>query len=223
LWHYVDLPVGFATYSLTGPFSGANDIVHAIRRAIDVLEGKSSEFTKAQALRILVHLVGDIHQPRHTVSGYYNLADLGRPQRISHPDLAFGQPMDRGGNQLFYTKTQELHKVWDKILVVKVAKSPEQLADLLREEPLIPPTLGDYHAWPMKWVEDSEKVAISVYAGLQFGAAKLKHDGSFDRIKITFSGGSRAYFQAEVVPVQIQVKKAAVHLAQLLNAIQYEP
>jgi hypothetical protein len=32
-----------------------------LRRAIDVLEGKSSQFTKVQALRIIVHLVGDIH------------------------------------------------------------------------------------------------------------------------------------------------------------------
>jgi S1/P1 Nuclease len=68
-WHFVDLPVGFTNYSLDGSFSSPNDIVHALRRAIDVLEGKSSEFTKVQALRIIVHLVGDIHQPLHTVSG----------------------------------------------------------------------------------------------------------------------------------------------------------
>jgi hypothetical protein len=68
-WHFVNLPVGFTNYSLGGPYSSLNDIVHALRRAIDVLEGKSSQFTKVQALRIIVHLVGDIHQPLHTVSG----------------------------------------------------------------------------------------------------------------------------------------------------------
>jgi S1/P1 Nuclease len=82
-WHFVDLPVGFTKYSLDSPFSSPNDIVHALRRAIDVLEGKSSEFTKVQALRIIVHLVGDIHQPLHMVSGYYDLTDLEQPQLIS--------------------------------------------------------------------------------------------------------------------------------------------
>jgi S1/P1 Nuclease len=133
-WHFVDLPVGFTRYSLSGPFSSPNDIVHAIRRAIDVLEDKSSEFTKVQALRIIVHLVGDIHQPLHTVSGYYNLTDPEHPQLISDSTVALGKPQDRGGNQLFYTKSQELPALWDTKLVVKVVTSTsfEQLAEILQ-------------------------------------------------------------------------------------------
>jgi hypothetical protein len=115
--------------------------------AIDVLEGKSSEFTKVQALRIIVHLVGDIHQPLHTVSGYYNLTNPEEPKLISDPTDAFGKPQDRGGNQLFYTESQELHALWDTKLVVKVATSTsfQQLAEILREAPLSPQTPGDYH------------------------------------------------------------------------------
>src|SRR5262245_17024025 len=37
-WHFVNLPVGFSDYQLNGPFSSRNDIVHALRRAIAVLE-----------------------------------------------------------------------------------------------------------------------------------------------------------------------------------------
>jgi hypothetical protein len=62
-------------------------------------------------------------------------------------------------------------------------------------------------------------VAIGAYDGLQFKTAKLGDDGSIDRIEITFPSG---YVRAEVSQVKIQLRKATVHLAQLLNAIQYE-
>jgi hypothetical protein len=65
-WHFVNLPVGFTNYTFDGPFSSPNDIVHALQMAIDVREGKSSQFTKVQALGIIVHLVGDIYQPLHS-------------------------------------------------------------------------------------------------------------------------------------------------------------
>ena len=111
--------MGFSDYQLNGPFSSRNDIVHALRRAIAVLEGKSSEFTKVQALRIIAHLVGDIHQPLHTISGYYNLSDMNAPKLISKPGEALGKPQDRGGNQLFFTRSPELHSLWDSKLVEK--------------------------------------------------------------------------------------------------------
>ena len=90
-----------------------------------------------------------------------------RPQLISDPDAALGMPLDRGGNQLYYTKSQEFHALWDTKLVVKVVTSTsfEQLAEILKEGPLTPP-FGNYRAWPMKWVEDSEKVAIRADNGL---------------------------------------------------------
>jgi hypothetical protein len=130
------------------------------------------------------------------------------------------KPQDRGGNQLFYTKSQELHSLWDTKLVVKVVTSTsfEQLAGKLKEVPLPASTSESYRAWPIKWVEDSEKVAIGAYDGLQFKAAKLAWDGSIDRIDITFPGGN---VPAEVSQVQIQLRKAAVHLAQLLNVSHY--
>src|SRR6202043_483468 len=83
---------------------------------------------------------------------------------------------------------QELHALWDTKLVVKVATSTsfQQLAEILSEAPLAPQTAGDYHSWPMKWVEDSETVAIGAYDGIQFGPAKLGENGSIERMEIKF-------------------------------------
>ena len=115
-----------------------------------MLEGKSSQFTKVQALRIIVHLVGDIHQPLHTVSGYYDVTDLENPQLISDPTVALDKPQDRGGNQLFYTTSQELHALWDTKLVVKVTTSTsfQELARILTGDSDRSQTSGNYHAWP---------------------------------------------------------------------------
>ena len=220
-WHFVNLPVGFTEYSLNAPFSSENDIVHAIRTAIDVLEGRSSRFTKVQALRIIVHLVGDIHQRLHTVSGYYDVTDLEHPKRISDPGAALGKPQDRGGNQLFYTRSLELHALWDDKLVEKVAasRSFEQLAEMLTSDSDATQTPGDYHSWPEKRAGDSETVAIAAYQGIQFWSLKLREDGAIERIEITLPSG---YVRTEISQVQTQLKKAAVHLAQLLSAIRYE-
>jgi len=59
-----------ATDSLR-PFVGNADVVHAIGQCIAILEGSAtpSDFSKQQAVRWLVHLVGDMHQPLHVTSG----------------------------------------------------------------------------------------------------------------------------------------------------------
>jgi hypothetical protein len=66
-WHYVDLPLGSAHYpdllkqtaeNPVLPFTRPNDIVQMIQQCIDILEAEteSSQFTRLQALRWLLHL-----------------------------------------------------------------------------------------------------------------------------------------------------------------------
>ncbi len=222
-WHYVNLPVGYAIYAPDGPFSSPDDVVHAIGAAVDVLEGKSERFTKAQALRILVHLVGDVHQPLHTISGYFDCTNPAQPKLISNPSLAMKFPHDRGGNQLFYTKTLELHALWDTKLLNKLAhaKEPEPLAALLRKGSSVTlfPTAGDYHLWPARWVSDSATEAIAAYKGIVFGPASLKPDGKIERIEIVPPNN---YDEQQLPRVKRQLEKASVHLAQLLNTVRFK-
>jgi hypothetical protein len=222
-WHYVDLPVGSPNYVLNGPFSSVDDVVHAINRAIDVLEGRSEEFTKIQALRVLVHLVGDIHQPLHTVSGYFDLHDPTQSRLVSNPQEAKNLPHDRGGNQLFYTKTLELHALWDTHLVNKLvhAKTPEPLAALLAKGASLSilKTPGDYHEWANRWASDSASEAIGAYEHLIFGPGSVKADGQIDRIEIIPPDD---YDEQQLLRVERQLQKAAVHLAQLLNSIGFK-
>jgi hypothetical protein len=72
LWHFADLPLGTEVYRDNDKFSNGNDVVQAITRCIGVLEaapGIKTDLTKAEALKFLVHLVGDLHQPLHCGCG----------------------------------------------------------------------------------------------------------------------------------------------------------
>jgi hypothetical protein len=75
-----------------------------------------------EALRLLVHFVGDIHQPLHCGTGFYQFSDGGVVQLITDPQAADGKPNDRGGNLLFYGQeaTDQLHALWDRVLVEEV-------------------------------------------------------------------------------------------------------
>lgn len=98
--HYIDIP--FSTNGLPLPAVSETNAVTAIHHSIDVLQSKkSSEKAKGIALRILVHVVGDIHQPLHTAT------------RVSR-DYPDG---DHGGNfvPLYKNKVaNNLHAYWDK-------------------------------------------------------------------------------------------------------------
>jgi S1/P1 Nuclease len=90
LWHFVDLTLGATAYPATDPPTGdplkpfvtSDDIVHALGRCIAILEAPTADpkFSKRQAVRWIVHLVGDLHQPMHV-----RVATTRRPSRPSRP------------------------------------------------------------------------------------------------------------------------------------------
>lgn len=91
-WHYKNIDAG-QDYDSVPPLP-TGDVVTAIREQIALLTSEAS--TPAQkelALKILIHVVGDLHQPMH-----------------------MGHASDRGGNQVqvrFFDQGTNLHSVWD--------------------------------------------------------------------------------------------------------------
>ena len=157
-----------------------------IHRCIEILESETDtpEFTKLQALRWLLHLVEDLHQPLHVVSGYYRTADdsLSRPEIITDPATALRTHArnDRGGNLLLFKDEAEcptkptrenLHAIWDDCLVDLLTgaercvthttgRQVDRLAMRLihqmeRQESHAYRSTGDYHQWPEEWATDS--------------------------------------------------------------------
>lgn len=225
LWHFVDLPLGTKEYHEFPGFTSVNDIVHAVKRCVAVLEAAESrpdDFTKPQALRLLVHFVGDIHQPLHCGTGFYDLSDLSHPILITDPRLCLGKPNDRGGNDLFFGSdpNQELHAFWDQALVFAIRNSSDYhlLAGWLESKfvQAVSPTAGDYHVWAEQWAIESVQQAQQAYKNIILASASI--DGKRLRIAIELPNN---YIDLNQGIAAQQLAKAGLHLAQLLNVIQW--
>jgi len=75
-YHYTDVPFQLAHYHDGDVGTADVDIVQTLKQAIAVLQGRDTpetnphKFTKRQALILVVHLVGDIHQPLHVGAAF---------------------------------------------------------------------------------------------------------------------------------------------------------
>jgi S1/P1 Nuclease len=123
-WHFDDLPLGCTSYNTCNGFTPASDIVHLINICIRTLQGQpdpNQPLSKRNALRFLVHFLGDIHQPLHVGSGYVNENGPHHTIVIATDPAAITQnhfPNDRGANLLIIDGQQKnLHSFWDGDLV----------------------------------------------------------------------------------------------------------
>jgi hypothetical protein len=223
-WHFVNLPLGTRAYEDAKAFTSPDDVVHAIRRCIVVLESPEpvpGEFNRVEALRLLVHFVGDIQQPLHCGSGYYRLEDPHRPQLVKEPARALGLPSDRGGNGLFYAPEQRLHLLWDVGLVERITGSKDYhllATALAKASQDVPVTSGDYHDWAKLWAVESVRVADVAYEEVQFGDAVLSEDRASVQISVSLPPN---YVDASVVLVTRQLAKGAARFSQLLEKIAW--
>jgi hypothetical protein len=226
-WHYVDMPLGTKAYALDAPTANPHDVVHMAEEAVRVLEGGGDRrITQREALCMLVHFVGDMHQPLHVGNGFYAVGAGGVPALVTDPAAAAQLPNDKGGNALFFGpgRYDELHAYWDVALVDKItsSKDPAALAAVLEKEIAAKGASwrseGDYHHWPEQWATQSVEAARTAYAGLEFGAVTPDPKGGFRRIEIKLPAN---YDQVCVPLAQERLAKAGYHLAEVLNAIKW--
>ncbi|WP_166422676.1 S1/P1 nuclease [Paraglaciecola sp. 20A4] len=141
-YHYVTVPEG-KTYAQVGaPKEG--DGVSALEMFTATLkDGKTSKEDKQLALRFIVHIIGDLHQPLHAGNG-----------------------TDRGGNDVkvnFFWKDSNLHRVWDsELLDQRQLSYTEWTARLNRKI-----SLHDIDAWsvidPQVWIAESILIRDEIY------------------------------------------------------------
>jgi S1/P1 Nuclease len=114
-WHYINLPIYLrpsdagklrrGTPSMTWhpgqPDADLNLVQALAKLSADLCSAEVQQTEQALALCWLLHLLGDLHQPLHTVSLY------------SAGAFANG---DRGGNDLLVRGSTNLHTLWDAAL-----------------------------------------------------------------------------------------------------------
>lgn len=151
-WHYVNLEKDQTAYS-EEEANPAGDLVYGIKKCIAVLEDKkSSDEEKEFHLKMLVHFIGDLHQPFHA-----------------------GRGEDKGGNDIqvrWFNKGTNIHRVWDSQMIDGYQMSYTELAnnaDKLSKEQIRSIAGGDVLDWMYESKELSEKVYASVETGDKLG------------------------------------------------------
>jgi hypothetical protein len=126
-WHYDDLPLNCKNYQTCTGFTPDNDIVHMLNICIRTLQGHpdpNHPLTKRNALRLLVHFLGDIHQPLHVGCGFIDVNGPNHTILIVRDPAVIRQknlPSDKGANDLVIDGDRKnLHSFWDFTLVTSL-------------------------------------------------------------------------------------------------------
>jgi hypothetical protein len=219
-WHYMDIPRQVTAGDLA-PYCEPVDepgskgerkgcVLTAIAYNRDILaDPKVPPAERAKALRYLIHLVGDLHQPLHTTDN-----------------------KDQGGNcdpvELLDAVTiSNLHSVWDSGLLEEhlreIKKTPSEYAAILNQRFQSEKTRDSDVA---KWVWESHAAGIdTTYAAMQPLIPLEPVDAATDcnaenaKVYALRIHLGRDYLDKSVPVIDRELAKAGFRLAALLNAI----
>ena len=198
-WHFVNLGEHDCAYEQVLDCPGGNCVVEAIRAQAAILANpERTHAERLQALKFVVHFVGDVHQPMHA-----------------------GDRPDAGGNgfQISLTTPIEpeayarakyvdgvmgtnLHSVWDYYILASNNLSLRQYSDRLDKLPWPPyPVPSKYDVMPLAWAGESCRLIDA--RGLYPPEDRHTMD--------------HAYLDAMRPLAEQRVRQAAWRLAQLLN------
>jgi hypothetical protein len=145
-WHYINLPLGlsYAEFEKTVTGMTQPNVYNALLEQERLIADPSvTKEKKTEALKFIVHFVGDLHQPMH----------------VSREE-------DKGGNtiQLNYEgQGTNLHAVWDSKLIDHEGLDYEQLAH--KVDQATPAQITQWQSDPVvKWLWESYEVSSKLYS-----------------------------------------------------------
>lgn len=150
-WHYVNMPEGTCDYVPARDCRNGDCLIEAIRKQTAILSDTSRpRGERAQALKFVVHFIGDVHQPLHV--------GLGR---------------DRGGNDVQVNldgKGMNLHSLWDRELLASTGRGQAGYTEHLQALPPPKARQGTVEDWAR------ESCDIVATPGFYPPRATLDHD-----------------------------------------------
>ena len=167
-WHYVNMDSN-ETYEASEK-NPKGDLVTAIDTCVKVLKNdESSEEDVVFHLKMLVHLVGDLHQPMH----------IGRRE-------------DKGGNKIqvqWFGQGTNLHSVWDTKIIENFNMSYIELANnskKLSKKQIDSIKIGSV----VDWVDEVHQVTNKVYNSQAGHKIELENKEGDEKITVTHAKGA---------------------------------
>ncbi len=198
-WHFVNIPYGRASYDPSRdcrPSPRGDCLIAALERERTALEDRAKPASdRRDALRFIIHLVGDLHQPLHAIDDH---DEGGNDVHVTLP----GRRPAAAGHEL------SLHAAWDSTFVTSQRRGEAAylrfLLDDLDRRPLEAGRI-DFAGW----ADESHRVAMDVaYAYPGFSPA-----GPSSRI----INLSRAYERNALTAIDRQIELAGLRLAAVLD------
>nr|WP_294873140.1 S1/P1 nuclease [uncultured Pedobacter sp.] len=173
-WHYINLPLGLTKEQFTDYVikQDKDNVYTAILKAEANLKDKTLSLAqKNQALKFLIHLVGDAHQPMH----------------VSRAE-------DKGGNDVqvrFNGNGTNLHALWDGKLIDHEGFNYAEMAK--KYDWANPEQVKKWQAdSPMQWLWESYQVSTQIYdeaqPGGNIGDATYKKSIAIIHLRIAQAG-----------------------------------
>lgn len=161
-WHYINLPLGLSYTEFQQKVEGMSE--ESVYTALQqqerlVTDPAVPREKKVEALKFIVHFVGDLHQPMH----------------VSRAE-------DKGGNtiQLNYNGSgTNLHSVWDSKLIDRLGLGYEQLAE--KVDHATPAQIGQWQKDPLiKWIWESYEMSSKLYAEVDAMKSRAIDDSYYE-------------------------------------------
>lgn len=211
-WHYDNLPACGPVPPREAWCAGGDCATARIEAWRTVLaDVRRPPAERSEALKWIVHLVGDVHQPMHAVTHAYA---AGRRD-------AEGSRDDRGGNNLAVRipgeppgAAADLHGLWDHVLVDRALgldgrhrlPAARREALIARARRVAPERLG---GTPLAWAEESNRIARRVAYRLPGFACRVPPAGEVEL--------DERYLRAAEAQVPKRLALAGARLARLLD------
>lgn len=141
-YHYVTVPAGKTYDEVGAPTEG--DSLTAIKMYTKTLKDQqSTRADKQLALKMLVHIIGDLHQPLHAGNG-----------------------TDRGANDVkveFFWEESNLHRVWDSGLIDRTQLSFTELYTFLAPKISAEKAAAWHTIDPLVYIQESVAIRDTIY------------------------------------------------------------
>ncbi len=141
-WHYVNIHQGKKYGDVKAPPEG--DAFTALEMFSKQLTSKQTSLEDKQlALKFIVHIIGDLHQPFHS-----------------------GTDVDQGGNKIevnFFWEDSNIHRVWDSGLIDRQQLSYTEWTNKLNRKISVQQTKDWMEPSPKVWIAESAKLRAVLY------------------------------------------------------------
>jgi hypothetical protein len=164
-WHYADIDSGLSKKEAIAELqhNTSTNLYTKTLSIIGQLKNKQLPLYKKQMyLKLLIHFVGDMHQPLHV-----------------------GRKKYSGGNRIrvqWFNNPSNLHVVWDESLISYQQLSYKDYAEVINHT-----TLNQRLAWQKQsiaeWMAESYLIAETLFSEIKEQNQKLSYRYNFDHVK----------------------------------------